>query len=152
MTTNPKKTVKNSLTLVVALFGCGMTLATIAPVYALSKSSVTQTPTPSSSLISKQTTPATTTQSGTTGCFPVFTGVVSKYSPEQRKRLLNILNSEEAKNTNSVEELGKLIGDDNLAIAIQKDVSKSNSAQVNRVNWPRFLHGLSEAISALFEN
>jgi hypothetical protein len=37
MKTNPK-TVKNSLALVAALFGCGMTLATTAPVYALSKS------------------------------------------------------------------------------------------------------------------
>ncbi len=40
MITNPKKTVKNSLALITALFGCGMTLASIAPVYALSKSDV----------------------------------------------------------------------------------------------------------------
>jgi hypothetical protein len=52
MITNPRKIVKNSLALATALFGCGMTLATIVPVYALSRSSVTNTQTPSSSLIS----------------------------------------------------------------------------------------------------
>lgn len=60
MKTNPQKTVKNSLTLLTALFGCAMTLATIAPVYALSKSDVNQAatiaPTGQKSIIVAQAT------------------------------------------------------------------------------------------------
>lgn len=108
--------------------------------------SSTNVSTPEKNLISKQDTPTTEIKAAD---FSNYKSIVKKYSPEQKKKLLNILNSKEAKEVKSIEQLGKIIGDDDLKAAIQKDLSISS--QTSRINWWKIIKLLIEILILLLD-